>query len=47
MKGFTEDRIFQLFVSGLDWNENPVQADEFLDRGRELKHVMDAWLDKW
>ena len=46
-KGFTEDRIFQLFVSGLDWNENPVQADEFLDRGRELKHVMDAWLDKW
>ena len=46
-KGFSNDKIYQLFVSGLDWNVNPVEAAEFLDRGRELKHVMDAWLAKW
>ena len=46
-KGFSEEHTFKLFVNGYDWNENPVEANEFLDRGRELKVLLDSWLDKW
>ena len=46
-KGFTEEKTYHLLVNGFDWNENPVQASDFLERGRELSHIMDSWLDKW
>ena len=47
LKGFSEDKVFHLFINGFDWNENPVNAADFLDRGRELAHLLDKWLDKW
>ena len=46
-KGFSEEYTFQLFINGYDWNENLVEASEFLDRGRELKVLLDSWLDCW
>ena len=47
LKGFSEEHTFKLLVNGYDWNETPVEANEFLDRGRELKVLLDSWLDKW
>ena len=47
LKGFCEDYAFQLNVNGYDCNENLVDAKEFLERGRELKVLLDSWLDRW
>ena len=46
-KGFSEDYTFALFLNGKDWNENPVPLTDFLDRGVELKQLLDTWLSKW
>ena len=46
-KGFSEDLTFGLFINGYDWNLNPVGASEYLERGSELKLLLDAWLSKW
>ena len=46
-KGFSEDYTFQLFINGLDWNENPVVAELYLDRGRELAILLEYWLSQW
>ena len=46
-KGFTNERIYEMFVNGLDWNENPVQKKDFLDRGADLKLLLDEFLSKW
>lgn len=47
LQGFSEDHTFGLYINGLDWNENPVPVKDFLVRGEELKHLLDAWLSKW
>ena len=47
LNGYSEGYTFQLFVNGYDRNGNPVEANEFLDRGRELKVLLDSWLDRW
>ena len=46
-KGFSEDITFSLFINGQDWNQNPVEVTEYLDRGVELKLLLDAWLSRW
>ena len=46
-KGFSEDYTFQLYINGLDWNENPVVAELYLDRGRELAILLEYWLSQW
>ena len=46
-KEFTNERIYELFVNGLDWNENPVQLGDFLDRGADLKLLLDEFLSRW
>ena len=46
-KGFTEDEAFLLFINGSDWNENPVQASDYLERGKDLALLMEAWLSLW
>ena len=47
LMGFSEDLTFGLFINGYDWNLNPVGASEYLERGSELKLLLDAWLSKW
>ena len=47
LKGFSEDYTFWLFINGYDWNENPVLASCFLERGNELNILMDSWLSRW
>ena len=42
-----EEKTLSLYINGFDWNENPVGPADFLDRGRELSHLLDKWLDKW
>ena len=46
-KGFSESLAFELYITGQDWNLNPVSASDYLDRGRELKLLLDSWLAKW
>ena len=46
-KDFSEDHTYALYITGRDWNENPVQTKEFLSRGGELKLLLDLWLSKW
>ena len=46
-KGFSESYIFKLFINGFDWNENPVKAKDYLDRGRELDLLLNSWLCQW
>ena len=46
-KGFSEDYTFQLYINGLDWNENPVVAELYLDRGHELAILLEYLLSQW
>ena len=46
-KGYSEEQTFQFFINGLDWNENPVGASDYLERGKDLEQVMNAWLSLW
>ena len=46
-KGFSEELTFELFINGLDWNKNPVEKVEYLERGKELALLLDAWVAKW
>ena len=46
-KGFSKDFTFELYINGLDWNKNPVERAEYLQRGDELAVLLDAWLKKW
>ena len=46
-KGFSDDYIFELLINGDDWNENPVQFSDFMNRGNDLKLLLDTWLTKW
>ena len=46
-KGFSEEYTFALYINGKDWNENPVPLQDFLERGVELKQLLDVWLSKW
>ena len=46
-KGYSEHQTFQLFINGLDWNENPVQPSDYRMRGKDLELVMNAWLSLW
>ena len=47
LKGFSEDYSFWLYINGYDWNENPVLAGSFLERGEELNTLMESWLSRW
>ena len=46
-KGFSDDFTYELFVNGLDWNKNPVEKAEYLERGEHLAILLNAWLSKW
>ena len=46
-KGFTEDETFHLYVDGYDWNRNPVEAADYLQRGEDLTLLMESWLSLW
>ena len=46
-KGFSNDHIYDLFVNGDDWNENPVLVGVFLERGVDLKQLLDKFLSRW
>ena len=46
-KGFSEEYTFRLFINGYDWNENKVTANDFLERGKDLSLILNAWLEKW
>ena len=46
-KGFTEDETFQLFINGSDWNKNPVEVGDYLQRGKDLTLLMESWLSLW
>ena len=41
------DATYALYINGLDWNENPVELLDILQRGVELKMLLDVWLSKW
>lgn len=46
-KGFSEDYVFELFVNGYDWNENPVPIQDFLARGFDLRRLRESFLSRW
>ena len=46
-KGFCEDKIYELYINGEDWNENPVPANMFLERGSDLRLILDHFLSLW
>ena len=47
LKGYSENLTFELFVNGMDWNENPVEQVDYLERGSDLAVVLEAWLAMW
>ena len=46
-KAFSDEKVFELFVNGMDWNENPIQLSDFLERGADLKLLLDEFLSRW
>ena len=46
-KGYSEYETYSMYLNGLDWNENPVELKDYLNRGAELDRVLSAWLSKW
>ena len=46
-KGYSEHETYSMYLNGLDWNENPVELKDYLNRGAELDRVLSAWLSKW
>ena len=46
-QGFSEDATYALYINGLDWNKNPVELLDILQRKVELKMLLDVWLSKW
>ena len=47
IKGFSEEYTFSLYINGRDWNELCVDADDYLDRGAEMKRLLEHWLSMW
>ena len=46
-KNITDDQMFELFISGYNWNNEPVTNGDFLSRGTDLRLILDLWLSKW
>ena len=46
-KAFTDEKVYELFVNGMDWNENPIELSDFLERGADLKLLLDEFLSRW
>ena len=47
LKGFSEEHTFSLYINGRDWNELCVDADQFLERGTDMKRLLEHWLSLW
>ena len=47
LKGFSEEHTFSLYINGMDWNELYVDREQYLERGTELKSLLDYWLSNW
>ena len=47
LKGFSEENTFAFYINGMDWNELYVDGEQYLERGTELKSLLDYWLSKW
>ena len=47
VKDFSDLKVFALFVNGLDWNEIPVEGAVYLERGDDLKTMLDTFLSMW
>ena len=45
--GFTMDETYRLFVTGCDWNKNPISKSDYLERGKCMRDIRDLWLVKW
>ena len=46
-KGFSEEKTFRLYVNGYDWNEKPVDGNDFASRGLALDTLRGHWLSGW
>ena len=46
-KSFSDDKVFALFINGLDWDEKPICVKDYLSRGKDLAIMMKAWLSLW
>ena len=46
-KDFSDLKVFALFLNGLDWNEIPVEGAVYLERGDDLKTILDTFLSMW
>ena len=46
-KTFSDDHMFELFINGFTWNNEPVSNSAYLSRGADLKLILDHWLSKW
>ena len=47
LNGFSEEHTFSLYINGMDWNELYVDREQYLERGTELKSLLDYWLSNW
>ena len=46
-EGFSTCKAYSLFINGKDLIENPVGLEDFINRGLELKMLLDDWLSRW
>ena len=46
-KGYSDDKMFNLFINGMDCNGNPVSVEVLLVRGQDLQVLTKAWLALW
>ena len=47
LKGLTLQECYSHFINGLDSNGNSIAVKDYLGRGKCLRDMRDAWLDKW
>ena len=46
-KGMTLSQCYLKFVNGLDSNGNPIKVVDYLERGKCMHDMREAWLSKW
>ena len=47
LHGLSLTEAFKYFVNGLTWRGDPVDRQEYLERGKSMNDMRDLWLSKW
>ena len=46
-RGLTLSEIYSHFINGLDSHGKPILSKDYIERGKCMRDMRDAWLGKW